>query len=196
MIWSPSHNDWIDPELRRNRRQLDLEANAFVFRLSRLSPNRTCLLAERAAANRTCAQHWMTFVRNHTNAMVACDCAVAATLHFQACLRATSGFSGCQFKRIGSSGQGRCTCSFLGLRDSLWLCRRAIIWICPGPRGNHERRQRLDGNQLVFAWNSPHSALFPGRGCLVRTQFPHSYTGIPGADWSPAQTVNYIRPAL
>jgi len=34
MIWSPSHNDWIDPELRRNRRQLDLEANAFVFRLS------------------------------------------------------------------------------------------------------------------------------------------------------------------
>ena len=33
--------------------------------------------------NRTRAQRWMTFVRNHAKAMVACDFAVAVTLHFQ-----------------------------------------------------------------------------------------------------------------
>jgi hypothetical protein len=33
--------------------------------------------------NRTRAQRWMTFVRNHSKAMVACDFAVAVTLHFQ-----------------------------------------------------------------------------------------------------------------
>jgi putative transposase len=33
--------------------------------------------------NRTRTQRWMTFVRNHAKAMVACDFAVAVTLHFR-----------------------------------------------------------------------------------------------------------------
>jgi len=33
--------------------------------------------------NRTRAQRWMTFVRNHSKAVVACDFAVTVTLHFQ-----------------------------------------------------------------------------------------------------------------
>ena len=33
--------------------------------------------------NRVRCQRWMTFVRNHAKAMVACDFAVAVTLHFR-----------------------------------------------------------------------------------------------------------------
>ena len=33
--------------------------------------------------NRTRSQRWMIFVRNHAKAIVACDFAVAVTLHFQ-----------------------------------------------------------------------------------------------------------------
>ena len=35
---------------------------------------------------RTASQHWMTFVRNHAQGIVACDFLVAVTARFQCCL--------------------------------------------------------------------------------------------------------------